>query len=108
MLNPELREVYSEHIMPTLKIISDFLEERNIVAYAFDKKQCKGIIRPIAIIFDNSEIANEVDTLAYEASKLYLKLLEPEDRDELMDIVAIGRKHVWEKLDGVRIPLWVK
>lgn len=109
MLNPKLKEIYTKEVIPTLEIISDFLEERNVKAYVYDKKTYKGITAPVAIVFDEPSIDTEVSLLTEKSCRLYMDLLEPEDEEYFVTIISVGKKSVWELIVGDnKISLWVK
>lgn len=108
MLNPKLREIYSENVIPALEVISKSFEERNVTAYVVDKREYKNIIAPVAIVFDKPEFNEEAYTIVDDASQSYMKLLEPEDEEYFYGIMTIGNKHIWDEIDKEKVLLWVK
>lgn len=108
MLNPKLKEIYTKEVIPTLEIISNFLEERNVVAYVYDKKTYKGITAPVAIVFDEPSLDTEVSILTEKSCRLYMDLLEPEDEEYFVTITVVGKKSIWENIVREKTSLWVK
>lgn len=111
MLNPKLKEVYSVQAIPTLEIMSDYLEERNITAYVYNEHTWEGVTYPDTIVFDVPKLDSSIRRLLHKACELYLGLFDEDDEEYYYPIWAREYSSNWEKYikdENVMIPLWIK
>lgn len=110
MLNPKIKEVYSELVVDALDELSKFFEGNNIKAYAYGVKgESLNIKAPVAILFDNYEIKDIAYEKVNDCYKFYARHLSDENDEKLAGIVSIHDKNGWEPItkEEKRILLWV-
>ena len=106
MLNPELKEIYDESVLTELKVLADWFEKNNTVAYVWGVTD--DIMRaPEAIFYDNISISKESSIIISDCSERYSCHLTPKEQEVVDVLSGVPYPDVWGRWKEQGVLLWV-
>lgn len=107
MLNPKLREIYSDSVLDALGSLSEEFENRNIWAGVYGVKgESINLKAPVLILtMDNHK---EFRERVWSCYREYTEGLSGEEDESLAGLVYLGGNDFYSKYKKGAIPLWVK
>lgn len=107
MLNPKLREIYTEGVIEPLEELARYFENKNEKAYVFDTVNKFGIIAPMAILWDNKDLRLEGKIEVHKCYNKYTENLTPEEEEEFGGLTNICTRATWADFEKDVMQLWV-
>lgn len=108
MLNPELKNIYSDKVIKALEIIAKYFKDKNEEAYVFGVKgEEVGLKAPVAIFWSNDLLYDEAYDLIHDAVDIYEDGLTSEEDEILGGIAMLSNKEDWEEYREDLITLWL-
>lgn len=108
MLNPELKNIYSEKVVLSLSKMAEYFEGKGVKAYVFGVKGLEiGLRAPIDIFYDNPLIKEEASEIIFEHARLYQDGLTDKEDEILGGIKSASDERLWGMYKERSEPLWV-
>ena len=108
MLNPILKEIYSDDVIVALSKIAEYFESKSIEAYVYGVKGAEiGLRAPISIFYNNTRIKEEANEIIFESARLYQDKLSDKEDELLGGIKSSSTIELWGVYKERSERLWV-
>ena len=108
MLNPVLKDIYSDKVIVALSKMSEYFEGKGVKAYVFGVKGTDiGLRAPIDIFYNNPQIKEEESEIIFQYARLYQENLTDKEDEILGGIKSASDERLWGMYKEKSELLWV-